>query len=572
MCRGPRAAYRAVPGASCFILPHAHSPPRRRRARRLGLRHLRVQQPAVRPRNRTGVACRAGRVPDVRRRPEPGRHRADPPHARDRGGPGSVLHGGRARAALPGHRPARRCSGPRGRQSHPTASQAPPARPARYPRRARVHARDHRRRDGACPAYVPSPPRVSQPVRHRRHAAVGLHRVRMDVRRVGLGCPCTGRGDPPAGGSQAAARGDHPAARRRRVRRRWRPPPHRGRAPGHHRGRARRGLPLPPARGARQVNARRWRWVWWLAGLGGAGLALKFFVGFPWRVTFAALLDASPWLLAVAFVVNLSSLVAKGWAWHLILKPVAPHSWRAAQEANLVGAAVNNLAVAVVGEAARVRVIAQRGGVPVGAAVSSVVWTRVAEALALALFLVMAPSVLQLEPWLRVVQVAAGLALGVVVLLAWARGWAWLAAQLPAKARSRLAVHGSMGKGGRLFVPTLLGLWNWGTQWATYHLVLQATHLRVTPAASFTALIAANLSGLLRPTPANVGITQAALVVGLLPFDIAPEQAVAAGLALQGLQVFPVLALGATVTGWRLLKLEREIEEEKEARKKDVKE
>ena len=60
------------------------------------------------------------------------------------------------------------------------------------------------------------------------------------------------------------------------------------------------------------MNARRWRWVWWLAGLGGAGLALKFFVGFPWRVTFAALLDASPWLLAVAFVVNLSSLVAKG--------------------------------------------------------------------------------------------------------------------------------------------------------------------------------------------------------------------------------------------------------------------
>src|SRR5216117_4004806 len=58
MCRGPRAAYRAVPGASCFILPHAHCPPRRRRARRLGLRHLRAQQPAVRPRHRTGFACR----------------------------------------------------------------------------------------------------------------------------------------------------------------------------------------------------------------------------------------------------------------------------------------------------------------------------------------------------------------------------------------------------------------------------------------------------------------------------------------------------------------------------------
>ena len=317
--------------------------------------------------------------------------------------------------------------------------------------------------------------------------------------------------------------------------------------------------------GPRRLKARRWRWLWWSLGLLAAGFAVKFLLAFPWRATWTALLEANPLILALACVVNLSSLVAKGWAWHLILKPVAPHSWRVAQAANLVGAAVNNLAVAVVGEAARVRLIAQRAGVPVEAAVWSVVWTRVAEALALALFLVMAPSVLQLDRWLRVVQVGAGMALGVVLLLAWARGWSWLAEQLPAKARARMVVLGSMGKGGRLFVPTLLGLCNWGTQWATYHLVLQATRVPVTPAASFTALIAANLSGLLRPTPANVGVTQAALAVGLLPFGIAPEQAVAAGLALQGLQVFPVLALGAMVTGWRLLKLEREIEEEREA-------
>src|SRR5438034_6398399 len=51
----------------------------------------------------------------------------------------------------------------------------------------------------------------------------------------------------------------------------------------------------------------------------------------------------------------------------------------------------------------------------------------------------------------------------------------------------------------------------------------RATHVPVSLAASFTALIAANLSGLLRPTPANVGVTQAALVVGLLPFGRSEE-------------------------------------------------
>jgi uncharacterized membrane protein YbhN (UPF0104 family) len=307
------------------------------------------------------------------------------------------------------------------------------------------------------------------------------------------------------------------------------------------------------------VRSRSWRWLGWLLALIGAGLALKFFTGFPWRVTFAALLDADPWLLAIAFVVNLSSLAAKGWGWHVILEPIAPHGWRVAQEANLVGAAVNDLSVAVAGEAARVHLIVQRGGVPVAAAVSSVVWTRLAEALALALFLVMAPTVLQLDRWLRMMQVGAGLGLTVVLLLAWARGWAWLADQLPAPLASRVAVLRSMGRGGRLFLPTLLALYNWGAQWATYHLVLHATHVPVSLAASFTGLIAANLSGLFRPTPANVGVTQAALVVGLLPFGVPPERAVAAGVALQGLQVLPVLFLGAMVTGWRLHQLEAEL-------------
>jgi len=307
------------------------------------------------------------------------------------------------------------------------------------------------------------------------------------------------------------------------------------------------------------VKSRAVRWLGWLLALVGVGLALKFLTGFPWHVTFAALLDADRWLLVIALAVNLSSLVAKGWGWHLILKPVAPHSWRVAQEANLVGAAVNDLSVAVAGEAARVHLIVQRGGVPAGAAVSSVVWTRVAEGLALALFLVMAPSVLQLEPWLRAVQSGVGLALVVVLLLAWGRGWASLADRLPAALRSRLAVLRTMGTGGRLVWPTAFALYNWAAQWSTYHLVLRATHVPVSSAASFTALIVVNLGGLLRPTPANVGVTQAALVVGLLPFGVAPEHAVAAGLALQGLQVLPVLFLGAMVTGWRLLKLESEL-------------
>lgn len=298
-----------------------------------------------------------------------------------------------------------------------------------------------------------------------------------------------------------------------------------------------------------------------MLGFAGVGIALKALAGFPWEDTLATLINANYWILGLALVINLGSLVAKGWAWHLLLNPVSPNHWKTAQEANLVGAAVNNVSIAVGGEAARIHYIAQRDGVPVGAAISSVVWTRVTETIALAIFLVMAPSLLRLPHWLRGLQVGAGLGLVIVMLITWHRGWSWILNQLPASLQRRAAILAEMGSGGRLFWPTVLGLANWGTQWATYHLVLVAAHIPVTPAASFTALVAANLGGIIRITPAGLGVTQAAMVVGLLQFGVPADRSVAAGLALQALQVLPVIFLGALLTGWRLTETARDAEE-----------
>ncbi len=289
-----------------------------------------------------------------------------------------------------------------------------------------------------------------------------------------------------------------------------------------------------------------------MLGFAGVGIALKALAGFPWEDTLATLINANYWILGLALVINLGSLVAKGWAWHLLLNPVSPNHWKTAQEANLVGAAVNNVSIAVGGEAARIHYIAQRDGVPVGAAISSVVWTRVTETIALAIFLVMAPSLLRLPHWLRGLQVGAGLGLVIVMLITWHRGWSWILNQLPASLQRRAAVLAEMGSGGRLFWPTVLGLANWGTQWATYHLVLVAAHIPVTPAASFTALVAANLGGIIRITPAGLGVTQAAMVVGLLQFGVPADRSVA---------VLPVIFLGALLTGWRLTETARDAEE-----------
>ena len=120
-----------------------------------------------------------------------------------------------------------------------------------------------------------------------------------------------------------------------------------------------------------------------------------------------------------------------------------------------------------------------------------------------------------------------------------------------------------MGWGGRLIAPTALAMVNWVAQWGSYYLVLRATHIAAPPAASFTALIAVNLGGIVRFTPANVGVMQAAMAGALLPFGIAAEHGVAAGLALQAIQVLPILAFGLAIAGRsglkRLLAEERDL-------------
>ena len=130
-----------------------------------------------------------------------------------------------------------------------------------------------------------------------------------------------------------------------------------------------------------------------------------------------------------------------------------------------------------------------------------------------------------------------------LIAVAWSGKRVRLLELLPAKARLVLSSITETGSA-RTFVPALLfGLLNWIALWATYQLVIMAFEIRVPLEASFTALILTNLGGLFRLSPGNVGVTQAAMIVSLLPFGVRAPEGLAVGLALQAVQVLPVLAL-----------------------------
>jgi uncharacterized membrane protein YbhN (UPF0104 family) len=90
---------------------------------------------------------------------------------------------------------------------------------------------------------------------------------------------------------------------------------------------------------------------------------------------------------------------------------------------------------------------------------------------------------------------------------------------------------------------------NWAAQWLTFHWAIVATHVSTSAAVSLSALVVANLGGIVRITPGNVGVLQASLALGMLAFGIPGDQALAAGLTLQAVQVIPVVAIGVALVG-----------------------
>jgi len=283
---------------------------------------------------------------------------------------------------------------------------------------------------------------------------------------------------------------------------------------------------------------RRW-WLWPFVAL-VLVLGVRFALHFPWRSSWETLLDADLVALSLAAILNLLSLALKAVGWQLLLRRLWPIRFRTAQAASFAGAAVNCVSIALSGEAARMQLASTWDGVPLTLGARSILASRVAEAAALGVFLTGAGFFLAPTHRWRVLGIG-------IILLA---GAALLFRRAPFLRRSREEISGGNGwRPADLALPVVVGVLSWLLQWATYHWVIVASHVAVAPVLSLLALILSNVGGILRLTPGNVGVVQGAVVLALKPAGIPSAPALAAGLALQAVQVFPVLALGLALLG-----------------------
>lgn len=268
-------------------------------------------------------------------------------------------------------------------------------------------------------------------------------------------------------------------------------------------------------------------WITTLLALVSGIFAVRFGLTFPWTRTLKALARSDWTLLAGGAAANIGSLAARGAAWYLLLRRFGAPRPSSAVVATFVGAAVNSVSVSLSGEAARAQFVSGRDGIPFRDAVVSLVMTRLVEAVGLIVFLSVA--LLAVPPW-----PSAPLLGPAVVLVLAALTMAYCVVPW-----NRRGVAGAV----------MLTAVSWLGQWLSYHWSIEAVHIRVTPAASLAALVVSNVAGLLRLTPGNVGVVQGSLIVVLRGFHISVADALAAGLALQAIQVLPILVIGMAIAG-----------------------
>lgn len=293
-------------------------------------------------------------------------------------------------------------------------------------------------------------------------------------------------------------------------------------------------------------------WLNRLVGLGLAVFAVYAAWHFPWVETRAALRQATYWPLAIAIATNLLGLVARSWAWHLLLKPAAPNRLKIALEASLIGNALANVSIAVAGEGSRAKFIHRRDDVPMGLAVAAIVWSRVLEGVALLLLLLVVPVFLHLPSQLRWIHVGAAVVAAITAIVIALRRHFSLSRYLPGFLRTPLETMKKIPLGGRrLLGPLAFSLAHWITQVATYQLTFLALGVRLSMGAAFVAVVVVNLAWAFRFTPGNVGVMQGSIALSLLPFGVATTTSVLAGILIQALQVLPVIALAAFFTGIR---------------------
>ncbi|WP_282605675.1 lysylphosphatidylglycerol synthase transmembrane domain-containing protein [Pelagibius sp. Alg239-R121] len=269
------------------------------------------------------------------------------------------------------------------------------------------------------------------------------------------------------------------------------------------------------------------------------------------------------YLLAGAALLTYSLFFfGKALRWRYLLGPIVDVPPIKLTPYVLIGYAGNVLLPFQAGEAARGLLLSKHHGVKAAAALSGIALEKLLDFFALLLLLVWALWSLDVASPVAekvAVSLAGLLTLGALALAAilirpaaTAAMIDWVLSYCPQAVASRLGtmIHDALDGLAALRQGTLIAkllatsLASWGVMLITLCLSLQAVQLEVPVAVAIVVLMLAAVGLALPTSPGFIGTLQAAFVLGMVPFGVDQEAAVAASLLYQFLTTVPPLIAG----------------------------
>jgi len=283
-----------------------------------------------------------------------------------------------------------------------------------------------------------------------------------------------------------------------------------------------------------------------------------------WGQAWHAMITSSRPLLLAALAVNLLSLVARGVRWWILLRAVGSPSLALCMRATFAGAGLNNVLVANGGDAARIVFVTRSSGVPAARVLATAALDRLFDPIGFIVLLAVGLAVFTLPSEFEVLRWPVVIALIVItVALVWLartapdveaeqiverratpRGWR-------ARALAWLREFGGsmreLATGPRMVPLLVLTILAWLGQLATFVYAARAARIHLPIQGSLAALLAVNVSLVVRATPGNVGFFQFAYALATAPFGTAEANAVGVAVLIQALQIIPTTLIGVAL-------------------------
>jgi uncharacterized protein (TIRG00374 family) len=280
------------------------------------------------------------------------------------------------------------------------------------------------------------------------------------------------------------------------------------------------------------------------------GLLVVFAMRVDWREIGAILAQAQLRLLVLATLANLASLGLRGVAWWLFLAPWGVRRVGPPLRSTFAGAAMNNILPWNAGDAVRIWALAAQQGISPLHALASAGLERLTALVGGLLLLGFAVWAIDLPDPVASVAHGIVIAAAVALLLYLLVPRRWLAAAGRSRLVARLSRPREMLRQAnltklRLAVAVVIGLAGWLLQLLTYMWAAAAVGLRPGPGATVMLLVAVNIGFIFRLTPAGVGVFQAVYAATAAALELPADQALAAAILLQAVQVIPVTLLGS---------------------------